>query len=219
MGRALKTVVKNRGKSAASRKPKERNLEATRQRILTVAFETFFKQGFQGTSMDDLVRKTSLTKGAFYHQFATKYDLGYAVVDEVLTELILNRWIRPLAGFANPVEGILKLMQQNIGDTPPEHLRYGCPLNNMVQEMAPVDKGFGRRLQAALDLWVNGLDEHLKRGQQSGFIRPDADTLEAAHFIVMAHEGFYGFIKGLNSPNAFAILLASMEKYFQSLRP
>ncbi len=215
----MKASTKITGKSAAARKPKERNLEATRQRILGVAFETFFKQGFQGTSMDDLVRKTSLTKGAFYHQFATKYELGYAVVDEILTELILNRWIRPLAGFADPVEGILKLMQQNIGDTPPELLRYGCPLNNMVQEMAPVDKGFNRRLQAALDLWVSGLDEHLKRGQQSGLIRRNVNTLEAAYFIVMAHEGFYGFIKGLNNPNAFAVLIASLQNYFKSLRP
>lgn len=43
--------------------------------------------------MDDLVKKTTLTKGAFYHQFPTKLALGYAVVDEVLTQLILERWI------------------------------------------------------------------------------------------------------------------------------
>lgn len=174
-------------------------------------------QGFQGTSMDDLVKKTALTKGAFYHQFPTKLDLGYAVVEEVLTELILDRWIRPLDAYTNPVDGILTQMQRNIGDTPPELLRFGCPLNNLVQEMAPVDKGFNRRLNAALNLWITELNRHLLRGQQQGFIRKDVKTAEAAHFIVMAHEGFYGIIKGLGEATAFPVLLDSMKRYFATI--
>ncbi len=196
---------------------KHRDLEATRRQILHVAFETFFMQGFQGTSIDDLVKKTTLTKGAFYHQFSTKLALGYAVVDEVLTRLILDRWIVPLDAYENPVEGILALMQQNIGDTPPALLRYGCPLNNLIQEMAPVDKGFSKRLQAALNLWISELEKHLQRAQRSGFIQPQVNTAEAAHFIVMAHEGFYGIIKGMNDPKVFAVLLASMQRYFASI--
>lgn len=167
--------------------------------------------------MDDLVRKTALTKGAFYHQFPTKRDLGYAVIDEVLTTLILDRWIVPLADFENPIDGILTLMQKNIGDTPPQLLRYGCPLNNMVQEMAPVDKGFGKRLHAALNLWIAELKKHLDRAKESGYLMRDVDTDEAAHFVVMSHEGFYGMIKGLNAPALFPVLLASMRRYFGAI--
>ncbi len=182
-----------------------------------VAFETFFMQGFQGTSMDDLVKKTTLTKGAFYHQFPTKLALGYAVVDEVLTRLILERWIVPLESYPNPVEGILAMMKRNIGETPPGRLRYGCPLNNLIQEMAPVDKGFSKRLTAVLGLWISELEKHLQRAQRAGFIRLQVNTEQAAHFIVMAHEGFYGIIKGMNDPKVFGILLASMQNYFDSI--
>lgn len=196
---------------------KHRDLEATRRQILLVAFETFFMQGFQGTSMDDLVKRTPLTKGAFYHQFPTKLALGYAVVDEVLVQLILDRWIKPLDAYPNPVEGILAMMQQNIGDTPAELLRYGCPLNNLIQEMAPVDKGFNKRLQAALNLWIRELEKRLQRAQRAGYIEAQVDVAEAAHFIVMAHEGFYGIIKGMNEPKVFTVLLASMQRYFDSI--
>jgi len=212
-----KAPLKPRRKIVAAVAVKQRDLEATRRQILLVAFETFFRQGFQGTSMDDLVKTTTLTKGAFYHQFPTKLALGYAVVDEVLTQLILERWIIPLEAYENPVEGILTLMQRNIGDTPPAMLRYGCPLNNLIQEMAPVDKGFSKRLTAALNLWIGELEKHLQRAQRSGFIQPQVDTAEAAHFIVMAHEGFYGIIKGMNEPKVFTVLLASLQRYFDSI--
>ena len=212
-----KAPLKTRRKIAAAIAVKHRDLEATRRQILLVAFETFFMQGFQGTSMDDLVKKTTLTKGAFYHQFPTKLALGYAVVDEVLTQLILERWIIPLEAYENPVEGILAMMQRNIGDTPPALLRYGCPLNNLIQEMAPIDKGFSKRLTAALNLWIHELEKHLQRAQLSGFIRPQVNTAEAAHFIVMAHEGFYGIIKGMNEPKVFLVLLASLQRYFASI--
>lgn len=209
--------LKTRRKIAAAIAVKHRDLEATRRQILLVAFETFFMQGFQGTSMDDLVKKTTLTKGAFYHQFPTKLALGYAVVDEVLTQLILERWIIPLEAYENPVEGILAMMQRNIGDTPPALLRYGCPLNNLIQEMAPIDKGFSKRLTAALNLWIHELEKHLQRAQRSGFIQTQVNTAEAAHFIVMAHEGFYGIIKGMNEPKVFLVLLASLQRYFASI--
>ena len=39
------------------------------------------------------------------------------------------------------------------------------------------------------------------------------DTLEVAHFIVMAHERFYGLIKGLGSPGLFQVLYRSMNAY------
>ena len=86
---------------------KTRNLEKSRKEILDAAFIQIFTKGFQGTSIDDIVGKTQFTKGTFYHQFPTKLDLGYALVDEVIAPMIIDRWIVPLEKFENPLEGIL----------------------------------------------------------------------------------------------------------------
>ena len=59
---------------------KTRNLEESRKAILQVAFLEILHKGFQGVSIDDIVKKTPYTKGAFYHHFPTKLDLGYALV-------------------------------------------------------------------------------------------------------------------------------------------
>ncbi len=197
---------------------KTRDLEKTRREILEVTFLEVFTHGFQGVSIDSIVKKTSFTKGAFYHHFPTKLDLGYALVDEVIKPMIIDRWITPLDHYPNPLEGILKQLQINIGNADPKHLKLGCPLNNLVQEMAPIDKGFQVRLQAALQLWIEEINIHLKHGKNLGFLKPDVDTKQVAHFIVMAHEGFYGMLKGLNDPQAFLTLYESLERYFGTLK-
>jgi len=182
-----------------------------------VAFKEVFARGFQGVSVDDIVKNTSLTKGAFYHHFPTKLDLGYALVDDVIAPLIIERWIRPLDAFDNPIEGILEQLKTLIGKATPAQLRLGCPLNNLVQEMAPVDAGFKKRLNAALNFWIDEMEKHLIRAKKSGLLKADVNTRHAAHFVVMAHEGFYGMLKGLDDPSAFQPLYNSLKRYFSTL--
>lgn len=203
--------------SAPSSPRKARNLEKSRKEILDAAFLEVYRHGFQGVSVDDIVAKTSLTKGAFYHHFPTKLDLGYAIVEDVLTPLTIARWVTPLGEYANPLEGILRLMERNIGGAEPSLLRTGCPVNNLAQEMAPIDRGFRKRIHGTLSLWIGELEVHLKRGQKTGFIRRDVDTRQAAHFIVMLHEGIYGLIKGLDDPDAFNTLFAPVKEYLRSI--
>lgn len=197
---------------------KTRNLEESRKEILDAAFLEIFTRGFQGVSIDDIVKKTSLTKGAFYHQFPTKLELGYALVDEVIKPMTYSRWIDPLKDYENPLEGILTQIKKLIGKAKPEELRYGCPLNNLVQEMAPVDKGFKERLEKALLYWIEGMDQELKRAKKMGHLRSDVNTRQVAHFVVMAHEGFYGMLKGLDDPKAFNALYDSLKSYFDILK-
>lgn len=198
---------------------KSRNLERTRQEILDAAFWEVFTRGFQGVSIDDIVKKTPRTKGAFYHQFPTKLELGYALVDEVIKPMTYARWIEPLKIFENPLDGILTQLNELIGKAQPDELRYGCPLNNLVQEMAPVDPIFKEKLQAALLYWIEGMEKELLRAKKAGFIRSDIKTRQVAHFVVMAHEGFYGMLKGLEDPKAFTALYDSIKRYFETLKP
>lgn len=196
---------------------KTRNLEKTRAEILEAAFSEIFKNGFQGTSVDNIINKTAHTKGAFYHQFPTKLSLGYALVDEIIKPMIHTRWVEPLRSFENPLHGILFQIKKLIGKASHRELRLGCPLNNLVQEMAPIDPIFKKKLEEAIQNWIEGIDNELKRAKKAGFIAKDIKTQEAAHFIVMTHEGFYGMLKGLDSPNAFPALFDSLKRYFDTL--
>lgn len=199
-------------------KKRSRDLEKTRAHILDVAFWEVYRNSFQGVSVDDIVKKTGLTKGAFYHHFPTKLDLGYALVDDVIKPMILSRWVYPLANHKNPLVGILQQLKTHIVEVPVEKLRYGCPLNNLVQEMAPVDRTFRLKLQNALNFWIDELEREIKRAQSDGYLRKGLKARQVAQFLVMAHEGFYGLIKGLDEHDAVESLYSSVKQYVDGLR-
>jgi len=50
-------------------------MKTTREKILSEAFKLFLKRGYNGVSMNDLVKSSGLSKGAFYHYFAGKEEL------------------------------------------------------------------------------------------------------------------------------------------------
>jgi AcrR family transcriptional regulator len=60
----------------------------TRDKLLKAAFEEIYRRGFQAASLDTILAKAGVTKGALYHHFPDKGALGYAVVRGFL----LQRW-------------------------------------------------------------------------------------------------------------------------------
>ena len=60
----------------------QRNPDLTRQTLLQAAFQEIYRSGFQAASLRNILSKVGITKGALYHHFGSKQELGYAVVDE-----------------------------------------------------------------------------------------------------------------------------------------
>ncbi|MBI1822116.1 MAG: TetR/AcrR family transcriptional regulator [Nitrospirae bacterium] len=188
-----------------SPKIRSRDPVKTRARILEVAFMEILKGGFQGVSIDQIVDKTQMTKGAFFHHFPTKQALGYALVDETLSEMVLDRWIRPLEKYDNPIEGIVKVLKKVIDATPDEHIPLGCPLNNLIQEMSSVDPVFRDKLRDVLELWIDGIEGYLRKAKRRGFLKKEINPRQLAEFIVMNHEGAFGMTKSLRDRRDFLI--------------
>lgn len=54
----------------------------TKEKILLASYKTFINNGFHGTSMQQLVEATGLSKGAFYHHFKSKSELYEQVIKQ-----------------------------------------------------------------------------------------------------------------------------------------
>jgi len=63
----------------------------------------FTKNGFQGGSLNRIVVEARTTKGAVFHHFKGKKDLGYAVVREVIHPRFNQQWSDPLANSTDPI--------------------------------------------------------------------------------------------------------------------
>src|SRR5262245_24979988 len=80
--------------------------EATRRKLLDAAFGEFYAHGFQAGSLNHICQAAGATKGALFHHFESKHALGYAVLDERIGPLLLQRWLEPVAGAGDPLSAI-----------------------------------------------------------------------------------------------------------------
>jgi len=195
----------------------ERNPDITRQRILDAAFMEIYRNGFQGMRLDEVLSATGLTKGALYHHFPNKRALGYAVVDEIILSTIEVMWLQPLKNAADPFECLLTVIEQLPDTKPPEMIRYGCPVNNLAQEMSPLDEGFRQRLNYILRVWHDATEEALERARLTGHIRDSIDCDATATFVLAALEGCIGIAKNAQSEERLRICNRGLIEYLRSL--
>ena len=119
-----------------------RHAGETRKQLLLAAFEEIYRVGFQAASLQKILLRTGVTKGALYHHFPSKQALGHAVVDEIISVMLREQWIRPLETSTTPLLTMRQMILDAGSRMTGEDVRLGCPLNNLAQEMAPVDEGF-----------------------------------------------------------------------------
>jgi TetR/AcrR family transcriptional regulator, cholesterol catabolism regulator len=76
---------------------------ARRAAVVRTAARVFAQRGYHGTSIDDLLEATGLTRGGLYHYMQGKQDLLTAVLDDLMDPL-LERTAAILAEPASPEE-------------------------------------------------------------------------------------------------------------------
>jgi TetR/AcrR family transcriptional repressor of nem operon len=204
-----KTMVKRRG----------RDPDITRNKLLQAAFEEIYRRGFQAASLDVILLNAGVTKGALYHHFPDKAALGYAVVDEVIKGLLLKRWgvLAPSSG--DPVTALQEVLRGRAAGVTNREIELGCPLNNLAQEMSPLDQRFRRAVNATFDLWRDAVSRDLERGQAEGTVRKDVDPRKIGAFVVAAIEGSFGLAKGAQSAAMLRSNLEVLSSFLESLRP
>ena len=67
---------------------RDRQAAATHEHLVAVARERFTAQGYAATSIEDIVQRAGVAKGALYHHFSGKDALFRAVYDAVLADVV-----------------------------------------------------------------------------------------------------------------------------------
>ena len=194
--------------------------EATRRKILMAAFEEFYRHGFQGGSLNQIVEAAGTTKGALFHHFAGKQQLGYAVLDEIIGPVFKERWLEPLAGSTDPIAGMKRAFRQFVKvDIENGSYVQGCPLNNLAQEMSPLDDGFRKRIDKLYAAWRRCYADAFAEGIKTGKVRKNVRPTEAAALLVASQMGIWGTGKSSRSHELMLQIGEAICGYLDSLRP
>ena len=144
--------------------------EGTKRQILDAAAAAFARDGYAATSLNDVIRQSELTKGAFYFHFPSKEALALAVVDDLRDQWSLDRQTRRSTSRGRrrsrrdrwrPTLSRVQRQQQ----LP----RARAPRARARRDAAGPRPG----LQASLFMWIDFIEAIVSRGQADGVFRTD----------------------------------------------
>lgn len=189
----------------------------TRLLILKKAFELTYANGYQLTSIDDIIAQTHVTKGAFYYHFKSKDAMGLAMIKEILYPGMREGLIKPLMQGKDPVIEIYDVMKGLLINNPFFDVKYGCPAVNLIEEMAPVSKSFHTALLKLVEEWQDAIANTIEKGKKQGKIKKNVDGKHVATFVSGGYSGTRNMGK-LYGESTYKVYLEELKKYLETLR-
>ena len=127
-------------------------------RILAAAVALFAEQGFDGTSVQEIVERADVTKGALYHYFSSKDDLLYEVYHGLISRQLADL-DRILAVRGTPA-GTVRAIIVNLVETTTERLAeaavFGREMHKLGADRMAAIRADRRRYDEAFRAVVSG---------------------------------------------------------------
>lgn len=186
--------------------------EQTKNKLIECAAELFFKQGYNATGINDILKITKLPKGSFYFHFDSKKALAIEV--NFYFEKKLAVWILETAEGRKWEEFITNLVNDMIKGAK-EGKYFGCPLTTLGQELAFYEPEIARYYSDSLKKVIYIFTSVLER---SGIPKDKTSTL--ANRVFAMYEGYlvyYRISKDINVLRSMCDDLIAIYKNYLEL--
>ncbi len=166
----------------------------TREKILQAAARLIAFKGYHDAKLEEVLDAAEVTKGAFFHHFRDREDLGFAVLDwhmekrrqlldRIEQELPLGKKNDPLQQVFRRLDAIQEMVRRRDG------CKGGCIIGNMSTSLSDCHDGFRKRLAKCFDEMAQEFLPSLKTAAHQGGVTRRTNTGELARYIVTVIEG------------------------------
>jgi len=155
--------------------------------VLDRAMEQFWEEGYERTSVQDLVDATGLSRSSLYETFGSKHDLYLAALDRYRNRET-KELVERLDDGKSPLTCIREVFER-AGRSCLDDDGRGCFVVNATVERARSDEDISRRTVASLQGMENAFSMAVRRGQNAGEITDDLDPVAAGRFLANAYRG------------------------------
>ena len=170
--------------------------ETTRDRIIEAAQTLILEKGYSGATLDDILRATKMTKGAFFHHFKGKADLARAVVERFASRdfALFGGWSERADKLSDdPLERVFIFLRffeeflDELGRPFP-----GCVFASYTYESRQFDEEILAFIRTSLEEWTSLYEEKLEALLEARPPRVETSARALAEMIVTIIEG--GFV-------------------------
>lgn len=193
----------------------------TRTRIMDAAESLILERGFSATSVDAIVSDANVTKGAFFHHFATKTDLAHELVD---------RWVVRDAGYLedtmeraerlgrDPLQQLLLfvgLFEEQMAELTEPY--PGCLLASTIYEAELFDEATHARIRESVWTWRRRIRAKLEEVAVDSPPKLEVDLDAVADQLWSLAEGAFLLSKAMNDAGAVAEQIRQYRNYLELL--
>jgi len=197
----------------------EKNLKrlATMQRMEVKGLELFYSKGYSNTSVDDILKELSLSKGAFYYHYESKEDFFIQIIQNLLVRKVYSMLIEPIEGHENPLELITNCFEEALETAVHNEMDYGFLLSNFLNEFNGRNPKIMEPLNEILKVWEVNLVSAIQRGKFNGHIDRHVDSEGAAVYLMSSFIGIRTLMVE-SAPSARKYrFMAQLRQYFKSI--
>jgi TetR/AcrR family transcriptional regulator, transcriptional repressor for nem operon len=166
----------------------------TREKILQAAANLIALKGYHDTKLEEVLDTAQVTKGAFFHHFRDREDLGFAVLDwhmdrrrqlldAIEQELPLAEEAQPLQRVFRRLDAIQEMVRRRKGR------KGGCIIGNLSTALSDCHDGFRKRLAECFDEMAQEFQPHLEEAARHGRGTRRTNPSALARYIVTVIEG------------------------------
>ncbi len=179
-----------------------------RNQLLEAATNLMLARGFSATTVDEICERAKLTKGAFFHYFDSKEELGQALVDKWSRDRkaahakLFGTHEDPRKRVLAYASGIERIAQDG-------SLVKGCLIGAFAQELQGVDR-IRTACERGFSVWVEQLAHEIALAKERHAPKARLNAEQFAESFIAHIEGAILLAKASGSP---AAIIRAAEKF------
>jgi len=213
---AAKSAASVRKSARAAAASGEAKVSA-RDKLLQAAVQVVRQKGYAATSVDDLCRAAGVTKGAFFHHFASKEDLGVAAAqywNDFTTEFFKSAPYQQLRDPLDRVFGYIDFRRQILQGSLED---FTCLLGTMVQEAYETSPRIRQACDEVISVHAGRVAEDIAAAKKFYAPKADFDPQELALFTQVVLQGAFVLAKAKHGPELAVASVQHLRRYFEFL--
>jgi TetR/AcrR family transcriptional repressor of nem operon len=162
---------------------------ATKIKVLETSTRLMLAKGYSETSMDEICSAAKVTKGGVFYYFASKEDLGKAVLERyasIMFEVVRNA---PFTKKADPLQRVYGYVDFLIQRSKSPDLRNGCVIGNFAQMLSGTNSAIGSLCAEYFGWWSDAFKADLDKAKAKYAPRKRFDTKDLANHLISLFEG------------------------------
>jgi TetR/AcrR family transcriptional regulator, transcriptional repressor for nem operon len=193
------------------------NATATRTRLLDAARDVIRTKGYAATTVDDICTNAGVTKGGFFHHFASKEQLAKAAIEQfgvMASELFHGA---PYASLPDPRDRVLGYVDFRAAILQGELYQYTCLLGTTVQETYATHPELREAAYRGMSEHIDMLTLDIEAAKKLYAPNATWSAESVGYFMQSVLQGAFIFAKAKQGPAVALESLTHLRRYLEML--